>query len=161
MAAVVLNFGEQRSTEATTLVRRVDAKASDSSRRIVFDLVTAVGDYLPIDQDDEKLSFGFDVVEIIVPGSQPKAQLTCAGRMGLPDHVVILCLVVSEGHRCHSQRISDELLVPIIRRDSLFDIGLPLLLWHPNPAIITQEIGVIQSRDGQIYDESYRQGRLE
>ncbi len=81
--------------------------------------------------------------------------------MGLPDHFVILCLVISEGHRCHRQRICDELLVPIIRRDSLFDMALPLLLWHPNPAIITQEIGVIQSRDGQIYDESYRQGRLE
>ncbi len=69
---MVLDFGEQRSTEATTLVRRVDTKASDSSRRIVFDLVTAVGDYLPIDQDNEKLSFGFDVVEIILQGPSPK-----------------------------------------------------------------------------------------
>jgi hypothetical protein len=70
---VVLNFGQQRSTEATALVCRVDAKASDSSRRIVFDLITAVCDYLSVDQDDEKLPFGFDVREIIVPRPQLKA----------------------------------------------------------------------------------------
>ena len=62
----------------------------------VFDLATAVGHYLPVDQDDQKLSIGSNVLEIIVRRPKLKAQLVSARCMHLPDGVMITSLIVSE-----------------------------------------------------------------
>lgn len=74
----------------------MNAKSSDSSRHILFDLVPTVGSYLAFDQDDEKLPFGFNVLEIIVPRPKHKAQLVSACCMSLPDGIMIASLIVSE-----------------------------------------------------------------